>query len=299
MKSSDILDEPPLLLRPTLATTLGVNEAIVIGQVHYWLKKLSDDPIHQKGGKTWIWNTYREWNHQFPFWGYSTIRRTFRKLERLGILLCDNYNANRTDKTKWYSIDYDVLAKLYKAQSPMSTRPDEGVKLNTSGVHIDPMDRSTLNSSSIQRIPENTHETTTTTGRGTLNAIEKQIRHWWGKQYRVTEGARELLLQYAEGYSLIDLLEGIMIAGKKGKYEMPYLEGILKSRQREQNKSRPNTSPSWTMRCLSCGGETSMPTHWFDRPDNQFVCCDKTWSANRLKELMGEAQAQGETFLQL
>ncbi len=32
-----LLDEHPLLVMPKLATLIGLNEAIVLQQVHYWL----------------------------------------------------------------------------------------------------------------------------------------------------------------------------------------------------------------------------------------------------------------------
>lgn len=36
--SNLLLDEPPLQVMPTLATKVGLNESIVLQQIHYWLK---------------------------------------------------------------------------------------------------------------------------------------------------------------------------------------------------------------------------------------------------------------------
>lgn len=38
-----LLDEHPLLVMPMLATLIGLNEAIVLQQVHYWLKTKEND----------------------------------------------------------------------------------------------------------------------------------------------------------------------------------------------------------------------------------------------------------------
>lgn len=34
-----LLNEYPLLLSPTLACKIGVNEALILQQLHYWLEK--------------------------------------------------------------------------------------------------------------------------------------------------------------------------------------------------------------------------------------------------------------------
>lgn len=107
-----LLDEHPLQVMPTLATLIGLNEAIVLQQVHYWLKikeKANQDYID---GHYWIYNTYEQWKEQFPFWSIMTIRRTITNLENGGLLVARNYNRAGFDKTKWYSINYERLTCL-------------------------------------------------------------------------------------------------------------------------------------------------------------------------------------------
>ncbi|NPC91194.1 hypothetical protein HOO54_02725 [Bacillus sp. WMMC1349] len=103
-----LLDEYPLIVIPSLAKEIGLNEAIVIQQVHYWLKS-SGKEIE---GRKWIYNTYDEWLEQFPFWSKSTLRRIVSSLEESGLLITGNFNKMKADKTKWYSIDYDRLFKM-------------------------------------------------------------------------------------------------------------------------------------------------------------------------------------------
>ena len=94
---------------PTLATIIGLNEAIVLQQIHYWIinkKKNQQDYID---GHYWVYNTYEQWHSQFPFFSISTLRRTFKSLENSGLLLTANYNKAGFDKTKWYAIDYTRL----------------------------------------------------------------------------------------------------------------------------------------------------------------------------------------------
>lgn len=110
MVSKLIIDEQPLLVLPALAVEVGLNEAIVLQQIHYWLSKSK----HEHDGRTWIYNSINEWCKQFPFWSEKTIRRTLSSLEKQGILLKGNYNKLKIDRTLWYSIDYEVLHSIEK-----------------------------------------------------------------------------------------------------------------------------------------------------------------------------------------
>lgn len=97
---------------PTLATLIGLNESIILQQVHYWLKHKEKAGQDYIDGHYWVYNTYEQWQEQFPFWSVMTIRRTMTKLENKGLLLARNYNRAGFDKTKWYTIDYDALNNL-------------------------------------------------------------------------------------------------------------------------------------------------------------------------------------------
>lgn len=100
-----LLNEKPLVILPSLAIEYGLNEAIVLQQLHYWIK----DSSKVIDGKKWVYNTYDQWHKQFPFWSKSTIRRTIANLEKSGVVISDNFNKMKADKTKWYTIDYEKL----------------------------------------------------------------------------------------------------------------------------------------------------------------------------------------------
>jgi hypothetical protein len=117
-KSSNLLiAEHPLLVLPTLAQFLGINEAIVLQQVQYWLS------INEKGskqdhfidGRWWCWNTVEDWHKQFTWISLSTLNRILAKLEGLGILDTACYNKSKMNRTKWYSINHEELDRLFSA----------------------------------------------------------------------------------------------------------------------------------------------------------------------------------------
>lgn len=110
MKASWLFTKHPILVDPDLATVIGLNEAIVLQQLNYWLHSKSAKRID---GHLWIYNTYENWQKQnFPFWSIPTIRRTFTSLKKKGIVVTSNFNKAGFDKTKWYSIDETILNQL-------------------------------------------------------------------------------------------------------------------------------------------------------------------------------------------
>jgi len=104
-----LISEPPLLVLPSLAVLVGLNEAIFLQQLHYWLLQSGKE----RDGRWWIYNTYDEWHGQLPFWSVRTIRRIVGELEGKDLVLSTtSYNAQKVDQTKWYSLDYAELDRL-------------------------------------------------------------------------------------------------------------------------------------------------------------------------------------------
>lgn len=105
-----LFDEHPLVVDPHAAKVLGLNEAIVLQQIHYWLQPERNP--HMIEGTPWIYNSLSEWKTQFPFWSESTIYRTLDSLESKHLIKVGNFNKRKGDRTKWYTIQYDELKFL-------------------------------------------------------------------------------------------------------------------------------------------------------------------------------------------
>lgn len=106
--SNLLINERPLIVLPSLAREIGLNEAIVLQQIHFWLNK----KVNYEDGEYWVYNTYEDWANQFPFWSQSTVRRILNKLEKDGLLKSANYNKLKVDRTKWYTINYEKVVEL-------------------------------------------------------------------------------------------------------------------------------------------------------------------------------------------
>ncbi len=98
----------PLLIPPDLAKEIGLHEAVILQQIHYWLEKSN----HLINGCRWIYNTYQAWQQQFPFLSLSAIRRAIARLEGLQLLKTERFEQRRWNQTKWYSINYQRLEVL-------------------------------------------------------------------------------------------------------------------------------------------------------------------------------------------
>lgn len=110
--SNLLILEPPLMVLPTLATKIGLNEAIILQQIHYWLDPRGNKNL--KEGRHWVYNSYKEWKKQFPFWAERTLQRAILSLEKLNLLIVSNFSKNPLDKTKWYTINYAELSNISK-----------------------------------------------------------------------------------------------------------------------------------------------------------------------------------------
>ena len=114
------LDEHPLVFLPSLAVAIGLDEAIIVQQIHYWVEKMKI-----KRDVDWVYNSYKDWQKQFPFFSVSHIRRTIKRLEDDGILISDNFNKVRADRTKWYTINYEKIQEILDNKLRKSAAEDE------------------------------------------------------------------------------------------------------------------------------------------------------------------------------
>lgn len=109
-----LFNRHPVVINADLAEVIGLNEAIVLQQVKYWLDINEKEKRNFKDGRYWTYDTIEEWHKKkFYFWSVDTVKRTFAKLEKMGLLLTSkSYNSRKGDTTKWYSIDEDKLMEL-------------------------------------------------------------------------------------------------------------------------------------------------------------------------------------------
>lgn len=111
-----LIAENPMIVCPTLAVRIGLQEAIFLQQVHF----LTLHSRNIRDGYRWVYNTYEDWLKIFPFFeNEQKIGRYVRKLEDLGLLVTSKeYNRNKLDKRKWYRVNYASDLLVPEAVTP-------------------------------------------------------------------------------------------------------------------------------------------------------------------------------------
>ena len=122
-----------LIVRKDLATAIGLNEAIVLNQIHYWIQK-NQDERHYKDGRYWMWETYDGWHNQMPFMSMSTIKRTMKSLKKEGLIEMQNFNKKNWDRTVWYSVNYEKIDERVDKIRECQNDTIESVNMNHSVV---------------------------------------------------------------------------------------------------------------------------------------------------------------------
>ncbi len=113
-----VFEESPLLVRPTLAALIGVNEAIFLNQIHYWLEQYQNDPKHRWEGRPWIFNSAADWRKQFPFWSSDTIKRLTKRLRKLGLIETRQFDKRSWKMHLYYTINYSRVQDLITEANP-------------------------------------------------------------------------------------------------------------------------------------------------------------------------------------
>ena len=125
-----LIDDYPLIVLPTLAEEIGLNEAIFLQQLNYWSQPKLNQGIVDEQGRRWIYNSVEAWRAQFRFFTERTLRRTISNLENLGLILSTlRYKRNPMDRTKSYAICQENVAALEcsrnekQAAAPKRSKP--------------------------------------------------------------------------------------------------------------------------------------------------------------------------------
>lgn len=117
--SSLLVNESPMVVLPSLAEAVGLNEAIILQQVHYWLRHKQKAGANEyfKHNRWWVYNSLSDWSDQFPFWSKSTVNRVLTSLRDQKLLVAKQLSEDNRDRTLWYTINYKRLNSLSKSQN--------------------------------------------------------------------------------------------------------------------------------------------------------------------------------------
>lgn len=96
-----------------IAKLYGVQEAVFLHNLYWWIAKNEANGRHYYDGKSWTYNSMDAFSKLFPFWSVGQIRRIISKLEANGAIHIGNFNQKGFDRTQWYALDETITA-LYE-----------------------------------------------------------------------------------------------------------------------------------------------------------------------------------------
>lgn len=86
------------------AQKYGIEKAIILFNLRHWLEKNQANKTNMRDGYYWTYNSSSAFGELFPYMNERSIRRWLQELEDAGVILSANFNRNKYDKTKWYTI---------------------------------------------------------------------------------------------------------------------------------------------------------------------------------------------------
>jgi hypothetical protein len=86
-----------------IAVLYGVDEAIMINNLSFWIAKNEANGRHFYEGRFWTYNSIEAFSKLFPFWSKGQIRRILNSLIDKEVIVTGNYNASARDRTIWYA----------------------------------------------------------------------------------------------------------------------------------------------------------------------------------------------------
>lgn len=86
------------------AEVVGVNAAILLHNLAYWCNHNRQNGRNLNDGAYWTYNSNRAFREQFPYLGRDAIETAIKKLEDGGYVVIGNFNEDKRDRTRWFSV---------------------------------------------------------------------------------------------------------------------------------------------------------------------------------------------------
>lgn len=95
-----------------LAGKYGIEEAILINHIFFWINKNASNDKNYINGRYWTYASAAAMSAIFPYMSKSLISRKINNLVEKGVLLKDNFNMSAYDRTMWYAFTDNAQIEL-------------------------------------------------------------------------------------------------------------------------------------------------------------------------------------------
>ncbi|MFK4784365.1 hypothetical protein [Fusobacterium sp. MFO224] len=220
-----------------LAEEYGIEEAILIENIAFWIKKNMTNNKNYIDGNYWVYNSYKSFNELFPYINPKKIQRVLMKLEKLNVIRSGSFNKLSYDRTKWYTIISTKVKKLYSliasndfiSKDNMSNGCSQNVQCTGTNCPMDTPKMSNGRGQSVQPIPDiksviktDIKTTTVKEGGSSLESRKKEIR-------KIKEKLSSSNLELSTCKNIMRVILGKNITLKRLTEVLDYTKRYLKS----------------------------------------------------------------------
>lgn len=87
-----------------VATKYGVDVAVFLNNLAFWIQKNSANDRHAYEGRYWTYNSQKAFSILFPYWTRQNLRTIIKKCIDQKLMVIGNFNQSKYDHTSWYAL---------------------------------------------------------------------------------------------------------------------------------------------------------------------------------------------------
>ena len=115
-----------------IAELYGINCAVILQNIWHWEQHHAANGKNFYEGRYWTYNSAAAFSALFPYLSKKQIEIALKKLRDNGILLVNNFNKQKWDRTLWYSVSEKGM-ELLGANLPQRecTSPESNIEITS------------------------------------------------------------------------------------------------------------------------------------------------------------------------
>ena len=116
-----------------IAVQVGIEEAILYNHIKFWIIQNMASGRNLYEDRTWMYDSIEDMLPHFPFFTYDKLKRCLHNLVVKGLVLRNNFNKNKFDKTPWYALSDEsgikkILTMRQNCPVDEAKKPIDGAK---------------------------------------------------------------------------------------------------------------------------------------------------------------------------
>lgn len=92
-----------------LAQRYGVNEAIFVHRLYWWVRDNAANGRNYRDGRYWTYDSLNALTEIFPCWSRRQVEGIINRCREKGLILTAAYSQDKRDRTTWYTVTETVI----------------------------------------------------------------------------------------------------------------------------------------------------------------------------------------------